>query len=275
MLVVVKIKIIFNGETIETKASSLYALAKERNADIDNCVIIKNGFQTNEDKVIKSCDIITIVDKGKLPDKNELEAMMVARHSPLVHDAVKKATVGIAGLGGLGSNIAISLARTGIGHLVLVDFDIVEPTNLNRQQYFISHLGMKKNKALKDLISNINPYIKVTSIDTKITDINCTEIFKDCEIVCEAFDKPEDKAMLVSTLLSETDNIKVISASGMAGYESCNTIITQKINNRLIICGDMITAAMEGTGLMAPRVAVCANHQANAVIRLILDKNIF
>ena len=138
---------------------SLRALQEQYCPDAD--VFIYNGFQTDEDLPLQDGDTVVLIRRGELPSEEQLESMMAARHTPFVHERVKKAKVGIAGLGGLGSNIAVMLARTGIGELVLADFDLVEPSNLNRQHYFISHLGQYKTQALQEQIRQINPFIQV------------------------------------------------------------------------------------------------------------------
>lgn len=205
-----------------------------------------------------------------IPEREELESMMAARHTPDVHEKVKKGKVAIAGLGGLGSNIAIILARIGVGQLLLVDYDIVEPSNLNRQSYYISHLGMPKTIALKKQIEEINPFIRVETKDAEVTEDNVKELFCGNDIICEAFDKPEAKSLLVNTALEQLPDIKIIAASGMAGYDSSNLIRTIRPMKNLYICGDLENGAKVGRGLMAPRVQICAGHQANMVLRLVL-----
>lgn len=198
----------------------------------------------------------------------EFEKAMIERHTAEVHNKLKNASVAIAGLGGLGSNIAVSLARCGVGHLFLVDFDRVDMTNINRQQYFVDQMGMYKTEALKSTIEKINPYIDIEIKTICVTEENALSLFGEYNIVCEAFDRAQNKAMLVNMLLENTDSY-VVSASGMAGYLSSNTIKTKKLMKRLYICGDGETDSADVNGLMAPRVAICANHQANAVLRII------
>ena len=234
-------------------------------------VVILNGFQTSADVLLRDGDSITAIEKGVMPPQDVLEHMMAARHTPHVHQRVKQACVGIAGLGGLGSNIAAMLARTGVGHLILADFDTVEPSNLNRQNYFVSHLGMYKTDATAQLLHQINPFITVETHTVRVDASNATALFGSCDVVCEAFDNPDCKAELVSTLLSETESVRVVAGSGMAGYGSCNDIVTCKRMSRLYVCGDGETGAANGVGLMAPRVSVCAGHQANMALRLLLD----
>ena len=234
---------------------------------------IVDGFQTDADMELHEGINVSYITKGKFPPKDELETMMAARHTPGLHKKIKDAHVAVAGLGGLGSNIAVMLARTGVGHLHLIDFDVVEPSNLNRQQYFISHLGMKKTEAMKQLLSQINPYIKVTTDDIKVDEGNCQSLFASDEIICEAFDKVDAKTMLAETILSGMPDKILISASGMAGYGDSNLIVTKEAGKNFFVCGDMVNGARPGMGLMAPRVTICAAHQANLVVRLIAEKN--
>ncbi|CAH2212365.1 sulfur carrier protein ThiS adenylyltransferase ThiF [Tepidibacter aestuarii] len=238
----------------------------------DADVIILNGFIINKDTKLNELDTITLIKKGEQPSKEELEHLLVSRHTPNIHEKIKKSTIAIAGLGGLGSNIAVSLARIGIGKLLLFDFDVVEPSNLNRQQYFVKHIGMNKTDAIKDIIYQCNPFVDVYTKNIFIDKNNIKDLFKDVEIIVEAFDNPESKAILVNTVLSEMPNKKIVAASGLAGYFSSNSIITHKIKDNLYIVGDNKSEAKPGCGLMAPRVGIAANHQANMVLRLILGE---
>ena len=207
-----------------------------------------------------------------IPDKSEIDNVLSMRHTQEVFEKLKNARVAVAGLGGLGSNIALMLARAGVSTLHLIDFDEVDLSNLNRQQYFICHLGMYKTDAIKDEISRINPYINVITDCVKVTDENIDTLFKDDNIICEAFDNPDCKAMLVNRILETRKDAYIVAASGMAGTEKSNTIITRKITDRFYLCGDETSGAVKGNGLMSPRVTICAAHQANAILRLILGK---
>lgn len=204
--------------------------------------------------------------------KEDMKKSLDGRFPIEWYEILNRAEVAIAGLGGLGSHIAVMLARSGIGKLHLVDFDVVDISNLNRQEYDVRHIGIKKTEALTDRLKEINPYVKITSDDIRITLANAAYIFSGYPIVCEAFDKAEEKAMLISTLLSECKDTVIVSGNGMAGLGDANGIKTRKAGYRLYICGDESTDIGEGVGLMAPRVSVCAGHQANQVIRIILEK---
>ncbi|TYB31628.1 MAG: sulfur carrier protein ThiS adenylyltransferase ThiF [Candidatus Mcinerneyibacterium aminivorans] len=236
------------------------------NADI----VIYNGFPVNEDRKLKENDSVVFIEKGKIPSQKQLESLLVSRHTPGVHNRIKKAVVGIAGAGGLGSNVAISLTRMGLGKLIIVDYDVVEPSNLNRQQYFINQIGMLKVKALQDTLKKINPFVEIETYSEKIEESNIDKFFKNCDVIVEAFDKAEEKQMLINYILNNTEKY-IVAGSGMAGYGPNNNIVTRKIG-KLFICGDGESEAKPGKGLMAPRVGICANHQANQVVRILLNE---
>lgn len=203
--------------------------------------------------------------------KEVLDRAFDERFPVRLKEKLQNASVAVAGLGGLGSNIAVSLARSGVGHLFLVDFDVVDVTNLNRQMYLIPHLGMPKTDALRDILAQINPWLDVRTRQVRVTPENVRELFSGWPIVCEAFDRPDQKAMLVGTLLSQCPDSIVISGNGMAGLGDANDIQTRQKLRRLYVCGDDTTGSAPGAGLMAPRVAICAGHQANKVLQLIAE----
>ena len=208
----------------------------------------------------------------ELISKEDLDHAFDARFPKEMQRKLRNAKVAVAGLGGLGSNIAVMLARSGIGKLLLVDFDLVDVTNLNRQMYFIPQLGKPKAEALPELLYQINPYVAYESICVKVTPENVKELFSEYPIVCEAFDAPDQKAMLVRELLIQCQKTTVISGNGMAGYADTNTIKTQQMTKRLYVCGDQSTDIGNGIGLIAPRVAACAAHEANKVLQLIMQE---
>lgn len=206
--------------------------------------------------------------------EQEFAAALDSRSSKPIYSILKNAHVGIAGLGGLGSNTALALARNGVGMLTIADFDVVELSNINRQAYTLKHLGMKKTAALTELISEINPFCEVSAHSVKITQDNITDIFADCDIICEAFDLADQKAMLVNTVLEKFPQKHLVCASGMAGWGRANEIKTRKITDRFYICGDGVTDVAGGEGLTAARVMICAGHQASRIIEIILKGDI-
>jgi len=235
-------------------------------------VIIYNGFPISSDHPLKEGDEIIFIQKGETPSPEEFECLMMARHTPGIHQKIRRSVVGIAGLGGLGSNVAIALARIGVGTLILVDFDVVEPSNLNRQQYFIHQIGMPKVEALQENISKINPYVKVLPYNEKLDKNNIERIFKAAVVVVEAFDRAEEKAMLINVISEKMSDKYIVAASGVAGYGDNNEIKTVRFSSRIFIVGDQKTAAQPGIGLMAPRVGIVAHHQANTVLRILLGE---
>lgn len=206
------------------------------------------------------------------PTAEEWAQALIERHTRPVYEKLHAARVAIAGLGGLGSNIAVSLTRAGVGELLLVDFDCVDISNLNRQQYEAADLGRPKTEALREKLLRITPHVSIRTHTTRVTAANAAEIFGGYGIVCEAFDRAEAKAMLINTLLGQCPGTTIISGSGMAGTLSANSIQTRRVFGRLYLCGDGVTDVADAEGLLAPRVAVCANHEAHMALRLILGK---
>lgn len=204
--------------------------------------------------------------------RQQWQEALEARHGKELQDKFSNATVAICGLGGLGSHIATTLARAGIGKLILIDFDRVDISNLHRQQYKVSQIGIYKTEALAENLKEIAPYINVELHSLKITEENAVALLQGAHIICEAFDDAEAKAMLTNTVLETMPDKYYIAASGMAGLGSANTIKTRKITNQFYLCGDEesdITA--EGT-LFSARVMLCAAHQAQMVLRILSNQ---
>ena len=204
-----------------------------------------------------------------IPTKEEWNNALEERHGKELHRAFSSATVAICGLGGLGSNIAIALARAGVGRLILIDFDRVDITNLHRQQYKASQIGLYKTEALAENLKEIAPYISLELHTERITEENAKAILSDADILCEAFDSAEAKAMLTEIVLTEMRDKYLVAASGMAGLYDANCIKTRKVTSKFYLCGDETSEVSDGIGLVAPRVALCAAHQAHTVLRIL------
>lgn len=204
------------------------------------------------------------------PSREEMLAALEKRQGAAAVRKLQAATVAVCGLGGLGSNIAISLARAGVGKLILVDFDCVDVTNLHRQQYKASQVGLPKPEALLANLKEIAPYTEYETHFEKVTAESVSRLVAKAQIVCEAFDNAEAKAMLVNAVLETMPEKYLVAASGMAGYDSGNSITTRKITKHFYLCGDGKSDVNDGIGLVAPRVMLCAAHQALTAIRLIL-----
>lgn len=187
-------------------------------------------------------------------------------------ERLAKARIGIAGAGGLGSNIAMMLARSGVGHLVIADFDTVDESNLNRQHYAREHVGASKVNALSQQIHAVDPRVEMQAFRLRVTPQNARELFGGCDIVCEAFDDAQAKAMLVEQLLSLTPGPIVVSGNGMAGIGPASEIVTRRLRSRLYVCGDRESDVDAGEVLYAPRVMLCAAQQALVAVRIVLGE---
>jgi len=191
---------------------------------------------------------------------------------PPIFYEMKNSVIGIAGLGGLGSNVAVALTRLGAGKLIIADFDVVEQGNLTRQHYFIDQIGQPKVTATVENLSRINPNTEVETHKVRLTPQNITQIFAEADVVAECFDLAEQKQMLVETVLTRMKKVIVVSVSGLAGYGNSNAIKTRRISKRHILVGDGETAARPGTRLTASRVGIAAYHQANAIAEVIINE---
>jgi sulfur carrier protein ThiS adenylyltransferase len=199
----------------------------------------------------------------------DLEKQLFAKHDLKVLAVLSKSVVGIAGAGGIGSNVAVTLARLGIGKLIIADFDIIEPADLNRQQYFIEQIGRPKVEALEENLRKINPFSQYDVHNVRVGPENVAGIFSEADILVEAFDKAEMKQMLIETWLSLFPDRPIIAASGLAGLGK-NRKLHQRKLGKLYICGDEETECEECISPMAPRVAIVANMQANLVLELLM-----
>lgn len=204
-----------------------------------------------------------------IPSREVMREALNIRHGEDLQNKISAARVAVCGLGGLGSNIAIALARAGVGHLHLIDFDRVDLTNLNRQQYAVGQLGQYKTDALRETLSLVSPYCDVTCDTVRVTEENLPDLLKTEDYICEAFDRAEAKAMLVSGVLEHFPEKYLVAASGLAGLGSANTIQTRRVSKRFYLCGDGTSDSSVGLGLVASRVLVCAAHEANMILRLI------
>ncbi len=251
---------------------TLFALRDRVKPDAD--ILILNGFPLKEDRLLVEGDRVSLIRRGEIPSRQELESLMAARHTPGVHEKIKGACVGIAGCGGLGSAVAVALARIGVGQLIIADFDVVEPSNLNRQQFFVDQIGLPKVQALKENLSRINPFVRVEALDLRLNAENIPALFATVNVMVEAFDAADQKAMLASSFLSRVPGKPLVAGSGLAGFAPSNSLLTRRVGRNFYLVGDGETAARPGEGLMAPRVGIAAHHQANAVLRLLLGEEV-
>jgi sulfur carrier protein ThiS adenylyltransferase len=182
---------------------------------------------------------------------------------------LKQFTVGIAGAGGLGSNIAMHLTRVGIGKLIVADFDVVQESNLNRQFYFRHQLGTKKVDALEANLLAINPELHIEVHDIKLDAQSIAKIYSDVDVMVEAFDKAEMKEIIAEVFQSEYPNIPLVMGNGMAGWGKSNDMRVRQFGN-LYICGDGVSEIADELPPLSPRVGICAAMQANVVLEILL-----
>ncbi|MBQ8747625.1 MAG: thiamine biosynthesis protein ThiF [Clostridia bacterium] len=204
-----------------------------------------------------------------LPTKEEWTTALTDRHGEKLQMKFSSATVAVCGLGGLGSAIAIALARAGIGKLLLIDFDRVDITNLHRQQYKAKQIGKYKTEALSENLKEIAPYVELQIHTARVTEENAAHLLRGADIICEAFDDAEDKAMLTNLVLETMPDKYLVAASGMAGMGSANIIQTRKVMSRFYLCGDGASDVQSEGSLVASRVMLCAAHQAHTVLRIL------
>jgi sulfur carrier protein ThiS adenylyltransferase len=180
--------------------------------------------------------------------------------------------VGIAGAGGLGSNCAVALARTGIGSLVICDYDVVDQSNLNRQYYFVGQVGITKTTALRDNLAQINPEVIVITYNIMLDRSNIPEIFSGCDVIVEALDSNEMKEMFIETIQESMPGIPLVVGSGLAGWGGSEALKYRKIDETLFLCGDESTEVSDEMPPLAPRVAMVAGMQANTVVEILMNK---
>lgn len=264
--------IILNGKNIEIPFNSTIEYVYNT-LNIQCDLYIVNSKVVNKDYILQKFDNLTLINKEKV-DKNFLEYQLIARQGYDIYNKLKKANVAIAGIGGLGSHVATSLARIGVGNITIIDFDIVEPSNLNRQYYFIDQLGLKKTDALASTLKNINPYININKVNEKITIDNIKRILKGFDVIIEAFDNTESKLLIAENISDYFNNSFVILASGVAGYFDTSIIKKKTLGKNAIVIGDFENEADFHMGLMSPRVSVVANIQANEAVRYLLKEEI-
>lgn len=178
--------------------------------------------------------------------------------------------IGIAGAGGLGSNCAMNLVRSGFREFKIVDFDKIEASNLNRQFYFDNQVGVPKVKALKKNLLDINKNVQIEAIELYIDNKNAKELFSDCDILVEAFDNADCKAMLVNNCYKK--GRLMVAVSGIAGWGESDSIKIRRVNEDLILVGDFLSEVSEELPPISPRVNIAAAKQADIILNYCLNK---
>lgn len=170
--------------------------------------------------------------------------------------------IGIAGAGGLGSNVAVNLVRSGVTDIKIADFDVIEQSNLNRQFYFKDQISQNKVNALFENLKRINPQLNLQIVHRKLERNNIHDIFADCDIIVEAFDKDIYKAMIIEEFL--TNKKLIVAGSGIAHYD-LDKIETRKLRENLYVVGDF-TKGIDKYKTFSTKVAVVAATMANVVM---------
>ena len=262
-------KVFFNGKEFNIpENTTLFDFLNENFPSFDT-VILNTVINPEIDSVLKEGDRIIAFKKGEIPYGVSLKDLMFARQPEEYTLKLSKSVVGIAGLGGLGSLVGENLVRAGIGKLVVADYDIVEPANLNRQRYFIPQIGKPKVDAFKENMEKISPFTEIVCHREKITRENVS-IFSECEIVAECFDNAESKAEFLSVLREKYPEKIVVVSSGVAGFDTEKTITVKRISDKIYVVGDGVSEVMEGLGLVATRVGIAASIQSHLIVRLLL-----
>jgi sulfur carrier protein ThiS adenylyltransferase len=227
--------------------------------------------------VVKALDSFTVTIE-RLPDNvvfvegymNEFEKGLVSYISEEKLERLKKVKVGIAGAGGLGSNCAINLVRSGFHKFKIVDFDVVEPSNLNRQFFFLNQLGMPKVLALSENLKRINPDIKIEALQLRVQKSNAKGLFDDCDVVVEAFDRVPCKTMMAEEFILSGKFF--VCASGLAGWGNSDEIKVRKVHDKFYMVGDFVTEVEEGVPPISPRVNIAAAKQADLILSYFFNK---
>jgi len=250
-----------NGQTIEGLAATYKPAAN---------IFILNGFPVQGKTRINDGDSCSLIQKGAIPTPDEMKALLTARHTPGIQKKIRASTIAILGLGGLGSAVAGAMAKIGIGKMLLSDYDVVEPSNLNRQHYFVDQIGLQKTIALQQNLLRMNPAVSLELIDEQLTESRLPQLFDNVDVLVECFDDPGMKAATLRSVLTEMKQVSYVGSSGMAGFGDNNSVLTKMLYPGIYIVGDERSEVRPGMGLMAPRVGIAAHHMANQTLRILL-----
>jgi sulfur carrier protein ThiS adenylyltransferase len=262
------LKIRVNEKDVTIDCTSAGAVRDLFKPDAD--IIIQGGHIVKPDSRVNEGDVVYLIKRGEMPNEEEMKFLLTARHTPQVAQRLAECRMAVCGLGGLGSNIALSLARMGVGELLLIDYDVIIPSNINRQQYYTDQIGMRKTDATMVNLKRVNPYNRYEIKDVFITKENVPHLFAGCDVILEAFDNAETKAMFITEASRAYPDALIVGASGLAGLASHELFRVVKAGRNVVLVGDFVNEARVGQGLMATRVTIAAGIQANIAVRHVL-----
>ncbi|MBU1232370.1 MAG: sulfur carrier protein ThiS adenylyltransferase ThiF, partial [Proteobacteria bacterium] len=201
-------------------------------------IFIINGYPVAAEALVRDGDSCTLIRRGEIPTPEEMHILLSARHTPGIQYKIRKSSIAVLGLGGLGSTVAGAMAKIGIGKMLVSDYDRVDPSNLNRQHYFVDQIGMMKTRALRDNLLRMNPSLSLQLIEERLTESDIPALFRHVDVLIECFDDPAMKAATLRSVLTQMPNVAYIGSSGMAGYGKNNSIVTRMIRPGIYIVGD-------------------------------------
>jgi len=268
------LQIYINDETHSVGAGTTIAQVRARFCPEATAAILNTVPNPPAETILRNHDRVYLYEHAGDFACADLRSLILARQPHAASEKLRGACVGIAGAGGLGSVVAENLARAGVGKLIIADFDVIEPSNLNRQRFRLSQLGLSKAEALAGNLREYTPFVDVTGVNERISADNCVRVFGTCAIVCECFDAAESKAALVTALRRQMPGCIVVAASGLAGCGPARSITIRRVSDKLYIVGDQHSDSADGAGLFAARVGIAASMQAHVVVQLILGEQI-
>ncbi len=233
-------------------------------------VLVLNGVPSPADSLLQDGDTCCLIKIGEIPSAVDMNHALESQHTREFQHCFKRATVGIMGLGGLGSAVALSLMKMGIGRLIIADYDVVALSNIHRQHYFIDQIGLQKTTALKKTLVRTNPFVAISSLDIKLSGQSIPRLFNGVDVLVECLDSPAVKEASLRAVLEHMEGTGYIGSSGMAGCGSGNTIVCRRIKPRVYLVEDTDPTGADESTLFASRVGIVAHFQAHQVIRLLL-----
>jgi len=268
------IPIYVNDSPCTVAAGTTLAQARARFCPEAAAAILNTVPDPPPETVLHGHDRLYLYENAGCFSEADLRRLILARQPHAATEKLRAACVGIAGAGGLGSVVAENLARAGVGKLVIADHDVVEPSNLNRQRYFLRQIGLPKAEALAGNLRECCPFVEINALRKRVTADNCVRVFGSCAIVCECLDAAESKAALVTALRRQLPDVVIVASSGLAGCESARPIAIRTVCDKLYVVGDQHSDSAEGLGLFASRVGIVASMQSHVAMQLIVGSTI-